>query len=325
MPRFTVVLPLYNQAHYVGDALRSVLCQTFQDFEVIVVNDGSTDDGADVARSMADSRVRVIAQPNQGVSAARNRGIELARGNYIGFLDSDDRWIPTFLERNTRFLERYPSAATVYTNVIADRDGKPRINSSLCPEGIVSDYFRSVLRCHKHLGTPSAVVAKRDSLIEVGGFPRGVKYSEDHDLWMRLAWVGQVGFIAEPLSIYRNNVCGAMSRRAREGMPYPHLAGTYRRWKKEGRIPCSMSNTSSEFVNWTLLGYVCSLANAGDLAAARRVFLRECRPAILAARSYCAAFLLCMIPSLGKRLWRRHLKKADVRARGAPCRQDKGR
>lgn len=310
----TVVMPLYNQADLVGQALASVLSQTYRNVEVIVIDDGSTDGSAEIAKAVADSRVRFVHQPNQGVSVARNTGIELATSEYIALIDSDDRWQPTFLERNIRFAQCHPAVSTVYTNVIVDRAIRPRIDSSLCPEGIISDYFRSVLRCHKHLGTPSAVVAKKAALRDVGGFPAGVQYSEDHDLWMRLAWIGQVGFIAEPLSLYRNNACGAMSRRAREGMPYPHLAVTYRRWKKAGRIPSRMSHTSSAFVNWTLLGYVCNLANNGNLAAARRVFLRECRPTLLSPRSYSAAFLLCSTPSLGKRLWRRHLRQAATEA-----------
>jgi Glycosyl transferase family 2 len=320
MSAFTVVLPLYNQAQYVSHALGSVLSQTCQDAEVIVIDDGSTDGGSQVVQSMADARVTLVRQTNQGVSSARNRGIEMATGDYIAFIDADDEWLPSFLECNLGFIKKYPSVTTVYTNVIEGRNDRARIDGSVCPEGIVPDYFLSVLRCHRHLGIPSAAVARREALCKVGGFPTGVKYNEDHDLWMRLAWVGKVGFIAEPLSLYRDNPSGAMSRMRINGVPYPYPVLTYRRWKSQGRIPANLLKSSWEFVNWTLLGYVCNLADAGDSGAARRVLLKECGWTTKALRSYTAALLLCAAPPVGKILWRRHLKSSQSRF-GSPGRQ----
>ncbi len=314
MASVTVVLPLYNQARYVSEALASVLAQTFRDLETIVVDDGSSDGGSQVVEAMADSRVKVVRQANQGVSSARNRGIELASSDYVAFLDADDCWHPRFLECCLCFLKQHPSVGTVYTNVIDELTGRPRIEGSACPEGIIPDYFVSVLRCHRHLGIPSSVVAKRQTLLKAGGFPVGVKYNEDHDLWMRLAWVGKVGFLAEPLGFYRDNPAGAMARLRKNAAVYPYPATTYRRWKSEGRIPAQMMQSSGEFINWTLLGHVCNLANAGDVAGARRVFVRECRWTTLALRSYAAAFLLCAVPWVGRALWRCHESRADQRA-----------
>lgn len=308
----SVIMPLYNQACFVEEALKSVLSQTWQDFEVIVVDDGSTDNSAAVAKSLADARVTVVCQPNRGVSAARNCGIELAKGEHVAFIDSDDRWRPGFLARNLRLLHSSAGLSTVYTNVIDEQADRPRLGPGVCAEGIVADYFRTVLHCHKHLGTPSAVVTTRRALREAGGFPVGVKYSEDHDLWMRLAWVGEVGFIAEALSVYRRNPCGAMARRRKEGMPYPHLVHTYRRWKAEGRIPRHLSRSSAEFVNWTLLGYVCNLAYGGDVRRAREILLKECWPSWRARRTYAAALLLCTMYPLGRHLWGRHINAPAV-------------
>jgi len=313
MPSVTVVLPLYNQAKYVSEALTSLLSQSYQDTEIIVVDDGSSDGGSQVVQAMADSRVRLVRQPNQGVSSARNRGTEMATSDYVAFLDADDRWQPTFLQCCLRFLKDHPSVSTVYTNVTDERTARPRIEGSGCPEGIVSDYFLSVLRCHRHLGIPSSVVAKREALLQAGGFPAGVKYYEDHDLWMRLAWVGKVGFLAEPLGFYRDNPSGAMARLRKDGVVYPYPATTYRRWKSEGRIPATMLRSSREFVNWTLLGYVCNLAAVGDAAGARRVFRSECRWTTLALRSYAIALLLCAAPAGGRALWRYHERRTEQR------------
>lgn len=311
MASVTVVLPLYNQAQYVSEALTSVLSQTCQDTEIIVIDDGSSDGGAQVVKAMTDTRVKLVRQANHGVSVARNRGIEMATSDYIAFLDADDYWHPRFLQCCLSFLQEYPWVSTVYTNVTDGHTGRPRIAASECPEGIVPDYFVSVLRCHRHLGIPSSVVAKRETLLKAGGFPAGVKYNEDHDLWMRLAWVGKVGFLSEPLGFYRDNPSGAMASLGKQGVVYPYPVTTYRRWKIEGRIPATMRRRSREFINWTLLGHVCSLANAGDVARARRLFLSECHWTSVALRSYAAAWLLCAVPPVGKALWRYHESRAD--------------
>ena len=311
MPSVTVVLPLYNQAQYVSEALTSVLSQTYQDMEIIVVDDGSSDGGSQVVEAMADPRVRLVRQSNQGVSCARNRGIEMAISDYVAFLDADDRWQPAFLQSCLSFLKRHPSVSAVYTNVVDGRTGRPRLDRSCCAEGIVHDYFATVVRCHRHLGIPSSVVAQTKALRQAGGFPVGVKYNEDHDLWMRLAWVGKVGFLAEPLGFYRDNPSGAMARMRESGVPYPYPVHTYRRWQSEGRIPATLLRSSREFVNWTLLGYVCNLANVGDVLGARRVFRSECHWTTLALRSYAVALLLCTVPSAGRALWRYHVRRAE--------------
>ena len=98
IPQVSVVIPLYNKAPYIDRALRSVLAQTFQDFEVIIVDDGSTDGGAKIVKSTTDKRIKLIQQKNSGVSAARNRGIQESKSKLIAFLDADDEWKSRFLE-----------------------------------------------------------------------------------------------------------------------------------------------------------------------------------------------------------------------------------
>src|SRR6266446_940152 len=112
--KVSVVIPLYNKVRYIQRALDSVLAQTYTDFEVIVVDDGSTDGGAEVVACCTDRRVRLIRQSNQGPGPARNRGVEEAAGGYVAFLDSDDEWLPAFLERSVDLLDHYgPEVACV--------------------------------------------------------------------------------------------------------------------------------------------------------------------------------------------------------------------
>ncbi len=107
-PEVSVVIPLYNKGLYIARALNSVLAQTFQDFEVILVDDGSTDDGAEVIGGVDDPRIQLIQQENLGVSAARNRGIEAARAELVAFLDADDEWLPCFLSKIIDLSDKYP-------------------------------------------------------------------------------------------------------------------------------------------------------------------------------------------------------------------------
>ena len=116
MPTVSVVIPTYNCSRFVGDAIESVLAQTRVPDQIIVVNDGSTDDTAAVVQQYRDGRIVYIEQANGGIAAARNRGLSIATGDYIGFLDADDRWLPSMLERQLALLERQPDVICTFAN-----------------------------------------------------------------------------------------------------------------------------------------------------------------------------------------------------------------
>ena len=177
-PVVSAVIPLYNKAPYIGRAIQSVLAQTEQEFEVIVVDDGSTDGGAAIVEHFADPRIRLITQENRGASAARNRGIRESWADLVAFLDADDEWYPAFLETALDLRRRYPGAglyATAYT--IYNPDGGRRVASiaAVPPtpwSGLLPNYFRSAA-----LGEPpissSSVAIPRGVLKETGGFAEG--------------------------------------------------------------------------------------------------------------------------------------------------------
>jgi len=204
-PTISVVIPLYNKGPHIARALNSVLNQTFQDFEVIVV-DSSTDDGADIVKGFNDPRIRLIYQEKQGVSAARNLGIDEARAELIAFLDADDEWLPDHLNIILRMRERFPEAGaytTAYFMKYHDKCSLPRYhNIPPSPwEGIIPDYFKS-----SSVGRPpvtaSAVAIPKRIFEDVGKFSIETWWGEDADLWGRIAIKYPIAFSWKGAAVY---------------------------------------------------------------------------------------------------------------------------
>jgi glycosyltransferase involved in cell wall biosynthesis len=203
----SIIIPLYNKEKEVLRAINSVLSQTVSDFEVIVVNDGSTDNGPEIVKSINDHRIRVIDQANAGVSAARNRGIEESRAELIAFLDADDEWSPDFLETIMGLKRDFPECsvfATSYFLVSQDGMKRPAIVRGL-PEGfqkgILKDYFIIAAQSDPPLWT-SATAVKKTAISIVGGFPVGIVSGEDLLTWARLAVKYDISYTIEPKAIF---------------------------------------------------------------------------------------------------------------------------
>lgn len=202
----TVIIPLYNKEASIATALRGVLAQTYQDFEVVVVDDGSTDGGAAVVETFDDPRIRLIRQENGGVSAARNRGIAEAKGEHVAFLDADDEWMPTFLEEIAALIAEYPQCraqATAYVN--HNNEGHNPIVLNRLPfkgeRGVLTNYFE-VASCSHPPVCSICVCIDRDLLQEIGGFPLGIKSGEDLLTWARIAVRTQWAYSLKPYAIY---------------------------------------------------------------------------------------------------------------------------
>lgn len=202
-PKVSVIIPTYNRKDYVQEAINSVLAQTYQDFELIVVDDGS-EDGTGEALKRFGSQIRYVYQENQGESAARNRGIRVASGRLVAFLDSDDLWLPHKLERQVAYLDAHPDVALVCSSVlpidsngqILDRETEGKYQ---LPEGKVS--FETVFwNCPVNAST---VLAKREALVQAGLFDMTMRWGEDWDMWARLALRALIAFIPEPLAYCR--------------------------------------------------------------------------------------------------------------------------
>ena len=204
----SVIIPLYNKAPYIGRALGSVLRQTFQDFEIIVVDDGSTDGGGAAAKSFDDDRVRIVTQTKRGVSAARNTGILAARFEFVAFLDADDAWKTDFLQTVMGLHETYPKAAmfaTAYLMDFAEKLRKPRLKAlpARTWHGIIPDYFKAVLWDLPVIS--SAVMIRRSVFDQVGFFKEGKALGEDQDMWCRIALKFPVAYSTRPCAVYYMN------------------------------------------------------------------------------------------------------------------------
>jgi len=211
MPFISVVIPLYNKEKEVWRAVSSVLSQTITDFEVIVINDGSTDKGPEIAKSFNDPRMRVIDQANAGVSEARNRGITEAQADLIAFLDADDEWAPDFLETIIRLRCKSPLCEVFATNYIfcrANNYRRPTIIRGLpqgFKEGILKDYFIVASQSDPPLWT-SAVAVTKKALEVIGGFPAGVVAGEDLLTWAKLAVRYNIACTMEPKAYFWEQV-----------------------------------------------------------------------------------------------------------------------
>lgn len=207
-PFFSVVIPLYNKQNYVQETIKSVLEQSFQDFEIVVVNDGSTDKSATVVESIEDKRIRLIHQENAGVSVARNRGIKEAKADYIAFLDADDIWLPEFLQTMHDMIIDFPNAgmyATGFKHVDNLGNQKPIEIKGLPSNeyvGIIPNYFKSIFlginpTCSSALCIPRKIFFENNIW-----FPAGEKYGEDAHVWIRIAMIYDIAYTTEVCASY---------------------------------------------------------------------------------------------------------------------------
>lgn len=202
--RFSVIVPLYNKAPYVNKALQSIIRQSFKDYELIVVDDGSHDESYSVAESVLASSnccYQLIHQENAGVSTARNNGVALSKGEYLCFLDADDWWSSMYLERMDVLIRTCPKAGIYGTNYFYVKNGRERVSVEELETGYI-DYCSAYARKLQMPLWTGAVCLPRSVFDEMGGFRPHLKLGEDFDLWIKIALKYKVAFLNEPLSYY---------------------------------------------------------------------------------------------------------------------------
>ena len=209
MTKVSVIIPAYNAMTYLPETMESVLKQTFTDFEVLLIDDGSSDGIISWAAQIIDPRVKLISQKNQGVSEARNTGIAHAQGEYIAFLDADDLWEPTKLEKQVQYLEDNPALGLVHTWVVlASEQGKA--TDKVCISNAEGDVWKQIAeQCLLTCGSTPMI---RSCCFEtVGVFDRKLRSGEDWDMWIRIASRYPFAVVKEPLVRYRQHSNNASS------------------------------------------------------------------------------------------------------------------
>lgn len=307
MPRISVVIPLFAQGAYVERALRSVLAQGHADLEIIVVDDGSPDDGPLRVERCQDPRLRLLRQSHGGVSRARNAGIMAATGEWLAFLDADDEWLPNFIGEMLDAVQRHPEVNAVFANYRSATAQKAWLRgvANSAESHVVADYF-DFLRTNRGLGMlTSATFVRRSALLALEGFPPDVEVGQDADTWCRLAWSGPVAFQPRVLSVYHAETPDSATKRAMEGkLAYPAVAASFQRWQALGRIPPRLLPASLWFIEWTVVRHLKELLNRGFRTDVRRLLETDELSRGVAGRSPGVLLRLLIPPRLLSRLVR---------------------
>ncbi len=203
LSKVSVIIPAYNALHFLPQTVESALAQTWQDFELLIVDDGSSDGTRDWVFQQHDSRIRMVQKPNGGLAAARNTGINTTQGEYIAFLDADDLWEPTKLERQVACLDARPEVGLVHTAIrYIDEQGR-EINRVLGVQGDGAVWKEVVV--HNPVRCGSTPLVRRECFEVVGVFDPTLTFSEDWDMWLRIASSYHFATINEPLTLYRQH------------------------------------------------------------------------------------------------------------------------
>ncbi len=281
MPEISVVIPLYNKGPHIGRALRSVLNQTFQDFEVVVVDGGSTDEGPAAVRSFDDRRISLFLQEGTGVSTARNQAVERSRADLVAFLDADDEWMPGHLETVLRLRGKHPEAgmyATAYRVQTMDGEVRSAEYRELPEppwEGLMPNYFKSAALGEYPVITSGMAVPK-SIFEEVGGFPIGYWWGEDADLFGKIALKYPVAFGWELGVIYH---CDASNRACDRRSPLDHeepFVKTAREAIEAGTVPPELLDSLNEYISRKEIARAFLNISAGHTKDAE-VILKRCK------------------------------------------------
>ncbi|MET0210653.1 MAG: glycosyltransferase family A protein [Burkholderiaceae bacterium] len=267
----SVVIPLYNKEAHIDRAIESVLAQSDQDFEIIVVDDGSKDGGAALVEACGDRRVQLIRQANAGVSVARNVGVAAARGAIIAFLDADDAYKPDFLANVRQLAGQHPHAVAIAMNyeVVAPNGG---VQLGVDPARTASRMLDPLayFQIGKY-GSPvfsSSVAVRREALLSVGGFPAGVRLGEDIDTWLRLLFSGPIWFDVRAGGVYFNDA----TNRALNSNPPPEryvFFDSIDRWLAQHPDRGEERRESEEFKNFFRLLHAHHQIRYGDAGKGR--------------------------------------------------------
>jgi glycosyltransferase involved in cell wall biosynthesis len=279
-PKFSVIIPLYNKGPHIKRALDSVLNQTIQDFEVIVVDGGSTDEGIKIVTDYSDCRIHLFHQEGTGVSDARNQGIHESRSNLIAFLDADDEWMPTFLETILKLIKKAPSAG-LYSTAYKHESGKicgkfsqlSELRKLVPTDGLLPNYFE-IAKKEYYIFFTSSVVVPKCVLIELNGFQVDYWWGEDVDMWGRIALKYPIAYCMKVEAIYYQNVVNSAYKRKNPVASHPFV-DSGRKSLISGDLPTSIVDDLKEYIEYQEVFTARHNMWCGDKDLALRILLRK--------------------------------------------------
>lgn len=276
-PNFTVVIPLFNKAQHILRTLESVQSQKYPAAEIIVVDDGSTDNGASIVKAANIKNLRFVKQKNGGVSSARNRGIELASHEYIAFLDADDRWLPLYLAETAALIQKFPKAGVFGTRYQVVETGGQYVDAKINigevdPTGIILNDFFDIASRGDLPFMMSSITVRKSLLNRIGAFPLNEPMGEDQDLFCRAALNSQIAYSNNIHSLYHRD---AQNRACLQNIPAQECPFSVR------LSNCAMNFVANEKARISMLRYsaahLCHLARnniqVGRFAQARALLL----------------------------------------------------
>jgi glycosyltransferase involved in cell wall biosynthesis len=294
-PEFSVIIPLLNKGPYIERAIFSVLHQTFQNFEIIVIDGGSEDNGPEMVKNLKDPRIHFLVQQGKGVSNARNEAIASAKSDFIAFLDADDEWMLDFLQTIVNLIKKYPYAgifATKFT-IKTKNQAVTTYQNKMLPngqwEGIIPKYFLAAAISEPL--TTSAIALPKHIFYEFGGFPQGISYGEDMLLWGKIALKYDIAYSNFIGAIYHLEAENRLSNLPPSRFdPYP-FAGYAQKELLDNRIVEEKIDEVKEYIASKEINRAYYFYSAGDLKTAR-IIARSINTKFLIAKKIKLTILL---------------------------------
>lgn len=307
--KFSVIVPLYNKAPYIRGTIESVLAQTCQDFEIVVVDDGSTDGSADLLEAIADTRLRVVRQANAGVSAARNRAIAMAQGEWVAFLDADDWHHPHYLASLVLAQATHPEADIVATQYMPVEDGNgagplahalPAMPGSIPDVELISDLPERWMKGPTF--TTSSICIRTPLLQDMQPcFAVGESHGEDLDMWFRAAERSPIAMVLAPMVAYRIDVQGSLSLQ-NPTLTLPPFLMRIRQRARSGAMPAAKSRSALKLVASQEISLARDALACGERATAVRL-LWSGLDATSSVRWWSTAAMTVFVPGELVRQW----------------------
>lgn len=303
--RFSVIIPLYNKVNYIGTAIQSVMNQTFTDFELLVIDDGSTDQSFKEAQTHENNQIKIFTKTNGGTASARNVGIAKSTGTYVCFLDGDDFWKPNFLELINVLINKFPEAGMYGTGYAFQKKNKtyhpgwhglPNDKTQL----LVPNYFNSILYGEQII-TASSVCISKSVLDEFSGFNEQIRYTEDQELWNKIALHYPIALDKTVAAIYRQDAIGMKTKR----IPKHELefAACLQKILDVNKVPSEHIRDAEKIIAANLIGVASLNLMAGDKKTARK-FLSDPRTSAMPKRKAAWEKLVSLPTFLVKNMYR---------------------